>query len=105
MAKQTKTREEILTGRKTRDNKELQAASVHLLYELTMLEHCGLHLEESPPEGMEDYAVLMESFLIHARNLNYFFYGLDMNAKNRFVNLATKDKLSPELPRGLYACD
>lgn len=57
---------------------ELKAAAQHLRYERAMLMFTGARLTKEPlPQGL-DYAVLMESFLIHVRNLNEFFFGLDM---------------------------
>jgi hypothetical protein len=57
--------------------KELIAAFEQIAYEINMLKYCG-NLLQSPkrPEGSE-HAILMESFLIHARNLNSFFCGLE----------------------------
>lgn len=57
---------------------ELRVGAHHLRYEREALEFAGTQLAQRPyPTGLY-YAILMESFLIHARNINEFFYGLDM---------------------------
>lgn len=57
---------------------ELRIAAHHLQYEKEMLEFVGTRLTQSPRPTNLYYAVLMESFLIHVRNLNEFFYGWEM---------------------------
>jgi hypothetical protein len=62
---------------------ELKIVAHHLKYEKAMLEFTGERLLRHPSPVNLDYAVLMESFLIHARNLNEFFYGWEMAANGQ----------------------
>lgn len=71
--------------RPKRSNDDLSKAFFHLSYELQKLKYCGELL--APPQNLNlpdnVFAVLMESFLIHARNLNQFFHGWDMKIRNQ----------------------
>ena len=67
-------REDILRFRSLLSDQELQKASEHVYYEAEMLRFSGTTLIHTPPDFGLEYAVFMESFLIHARNLNDFFY-------------------------------
>lgn len=61
----------------SKTEEELIAAFKQVSYEAKMLEYCGNLLQfPERPQGLE-FAVLLESFLIHARNLNDFFCGLE----------------------------
>jgi len=72
------TREQILKDRPNRSDAALRKASEHLWYELEMLRFCGSKLIEDLPRNGWLYATVMESFLIHARNLNEFFFATDI---------------------------
>ncbi len=73
------------TQKQKRDNISIQPKSVselrkaykHFRYEVAMLRYSGDVLTgPNPPRGLA-HAMAMESFLIHARNLHDFFYGLE----------------------------
>lgn len=67
---------------------ELRVAAHHLQYERAMLEFTGTRLTQKPPPVNLDYAVMMESFLIHARNINEFFYSQEMYSEKKKKVLA-----------------
>ena len=63
---------------------ELQKAAHHLRYEQSMLEYTLSRLKRDPKPLNLEFAMLMESFLIHTRNLNGFFYGWELsNEENK----------------------
>ena len=74
----TKTREQTLDGRKARSDETLREASEHLYHEVAMLKFCGDMLVQDRPQHGWLYPAVMESFLVHTRNLNDFFFGIDM---------------------------
>lgn len=61
--------------RSPRSQKTLSKASCHVHYERKMLQYCGDILVKHPSFDGNEYAAIMDSFLIHARNLNHFLYG------------------------------
>lgn len=73
----TTTRGQVLAKRKLRSQKALLEASYHIHYERKILQHHGDVLVNRPPPGGHEYAAIMDSFLLHARNLNHFLYGID----------------------------
>lgn len=77
-----RTREEILASRPKRTPEEFREASYHVWYECEMLKYCANELLPHGPSDGESFAVLMESFLIHARNLNQFLYGRERYLEN-----------------------
>jgi hypothetical protein len=56
-----------------RDNLVLQEASFHLQYEIGMVFETAYKLNDR--KDIVVYNALLESFMIHTRNLIYFFYG------------------------------
>ncbi len=56
-----------------RDDQVLKEASYHLQYEIGMIFETALKLNDQ--KDIVVYNALFESFLIHTRNLIYFFYG------------------------------
>jgi len=73
----TVTRAQVLAKRRTRSQAVLLEASYHVHYERKVLQHHCDVLVNRPPSGGHEYAALMDSFLLHARNLNHFLYGVD----------------------------
>jgi len=61
--------------RKTEE--ELIVAFEQIAYEINMFQYCGNLLQSPERPECSEHAILMESFLIHARNLNGFFCGLE----------------------------
>jgi len=94
----------IKTKRPPISEQMLADASWHLWYEREMLNYCGNILVGRAPSSRDQFAVLMESFLIHARNLNYFFYAKEMaeESKNRkaiwFDDVIAEDYFENLLP-------
>ena len=78
-----RTREQILKSRPQRRPEELVEASFHVWYEIETLKYCASRLPPHEEPDDQLFAVLMESFLIHARNLNHFFYGRDKYLEHR----------------------
>lgn len=81
---------------------ELRAAAYHLRYEIEMLKFTATPLIPVPHPINGDYAVLMESFLIHARNLNEFFYGWEMACEGKksllLDDVIAEDFFDAEMP-------
>jgi hypothetical protein len=78
----TETRKEIIQSRRRRTQKQLQDASRQVYDEFSMLRYCGERLPRRESTDCKEFVVLMESFLIHARNLDHFFYGVDRAVEN-----------------------
>ena len=101
MPKMSKKNQNLNQPRPPRTIQELKTAAHHLRYEREMLEFTGARLTGNPHPINLDYAVLMESFLIHARNLNEFFYGLEMDSKGKRLRLndvIAEDFFDPQIP-------
>lgn len=70
-------KQKLLSKRKSRTQESLLEASYHLHYERKALQHLCDRLVHNPPDGGFEYAAIMDSFLLHARNLDHFLYGVD----------------------------
>lgn len=79
------TKREIIQSRKLRTRKQLQDASWQAYDEFSMLRHCAELLPRCESTDCQEFVVLMESFLVHARNLDHFFYGADRVAENHYL--------------------
>ena len=77
------TPEGILAARTARSDEVLRHASSHLYHEVAMLKFCGNKLVRDEPRHGWLYPAVMESFLIHARNLNEFFFAVEMAVASR----------------------
>ena len=77
-----RTPQQLLQPRAIRTDAELREASFHVWYECEMLKYADTMRRQNVHPGGLSFAVPMESFLTHARNLNQFFYGVERWLEN-----------------------
>jgi hypothetical protein len=82
----TETKRGIIRSRMRRTQKQLQDASRQVYDEFSTLRYCGEMLPHCESTDCKEFVVLMESFLVHARNLDHFFYGVDRVAEKHYLS-------------------
>ena len=85
----------------TRSKEERREASIHVHYELRMLQETASKLAA----GVEDYylrCALLESFTIHARALHHFLWPKALHREDVLARhyVESKDWTAPDLPDG-----